>query len=33
MLKSLAPHAVRVLRTYNTGLDDERNETNELIAR
>jgi len=32
ILKVLAPHAVRVLGTYNSGLDDERNETVELIS-
>jgi len=32
MLKALAPHAVRVLGTYSSGLDDEHNETVELIT-
>jgi hypothetical protein len=32
MLKAQAPHALRALETYNSGLDDEGNETVELIA-
>jgi len=32
MLKALAPHAVRVLGTYNSGRDDKRNETVEIIT-
>jgi len=32
LLKALAPHAVCVLGTYNSCLDDERSETVELIT-
>jgi len=32
MLKAVAPHAVSALKTYNSGLEDERNETVELIS-
>jgi len=32
MLKALAPHAVLVLVTYNSGLGDNHNETVELMT-
>ena len=32
MLKARAPHTVRVLGTFNSGLDDERNDTVEFIV-
>jgi len=32
VLKALAPHAVRALKLYISGLDDEHNEIVELIA-
>ena len=33
MLKARAPHTVHALKTFNSGLDDERNDVVECIVR